>query len=341
MDTDNIQPEDLVSDDTFIAWFRQSDPAHIQYWNNWIAAHPASTASVEEAVRLLRLLEMEEVPTAAGHTRMAAGRLMAAVNAAGNPAIKVIPLYRRKVFRWTAAAAAIAVIFISVLLFRPRSTSQYATRFGETKNITLPDGSLVTLNANSRLHFKGKWDRGASREVWLEGEGFFSVNHTVNPSRFIVHSGRLDVEVLGTEFNVKQRRQQTTVVLKSGKVRLILEQEPAAPVMMAPGDLVAYNNNTGQVARKQVNASAYASWKEGKMVFENAGIGEIAEVLKENYGVQLNIGDSSLKGKEFNGIFPTDNLHILLKALSKAYNLEIVTAGREISIHSRDSASKQ
>lgn len=341
MNVNNIQPEDLVSDETFIAWFRQSDPVHIQYWNDWIAAHPASKAEVEEAVRMLELLDLEEMRPAAEHTRMAAARLMAAVNAAGGHAAKVIPLYRRKVFLWTSAAAAVAVIFVATLLFRPHNTSQYATQFGETKTITLPDGSLVTLNANSRLHFEGKWDRGASREVWLEGEGFFSVNHTVNPARFIVHSGKLDVEVLGTEFNVKQRRQQTTVVLKSGKVRLTLDQEPANPMMMAPGDLIAYNNNTGQVNRKQVNATAYASWKEGKMVFDNAGIREIAQVLEENYGVQLNIQDSTLKGKEFNGIFPTDNLHILLTALSKAYNLEITTTGKEISIHSKDSVSKK
>ncbi|MRG49132.1 DUF4974 domain-containing protein [Chitinophaga sp. SYP-B3965] len=321
MNPNNIQPEDLISDETFVAWFRQTDPVHITYWDNWIAEHPESKGDVEAAVQLLKLLDLQEVRPAHAETLKASGRLMAAITEE-----KVIPLYRRKTFIWTSAAAAAVVIFFVSFLFRGTSTTQYITLAGETKTVDLPDGSRVILNANSSLRV------AAGREVWLEGEGFFSIKPNTHPMGFIVHANKVDVEVLGTEFNVKQRSEQTTVVLKSGKVRLTMDEKK---INMAPGDLVAYSDHTGKIDRKVVNANIYAAWKEGQMIFENASIREIAGILEENYGVKVEITDSALYGKEFNGVFPTNNSNILFKALSKAYNLDIDSTGATIRIKSR------
>lgn len=321
MSTNNIQPEDLISDETFVAWFRQTDPVHIQYWESWIAEHPESKADVEAAVKLLQLLDLQEVRSPREQTLRASERLMAALTEE-----KVIPLYRRRAFIWSSAAAAAAIIFFVSFLFRGENTKQYVTLAGETKTVDLPDGSKVTLNANSTLRV------AANREVWLEGEGFFSIKPTTHPKGFMVHANKVDVEVLGTEFNVKQRSEQTTVVLKSGKVRLMLDKEH---IMMAPGDLVAYSDHTGKIDRKVVNANIYAAWKEGQMIFENASIREIAGTLEENYGVKVDIADSALNGKEFNGVFPTNNSNVLFKALAKAYNLDIDSSGKTITIRSK------
>jgi ferric-dicitrate binding protein FerR (iron transport regulator) len=305
-----------------MAWFRQTDPVHILYWDNWLAEHPENKADTEAAVALLKLMDLQEVRPASEQTLRASERLMAAIT----EEVKVIPLYRRKAFIWTSAAAAIAVIFFVSFLFKANSTTQYITLAGETKTISLPDGSQVILNTNSTLRV------AANREVWLEGEGFFSIKPTTHSTGFMVHANKVDVEVLGTEFNVKQRSEQTTVVLKSGKVRLTLDEKK---IMMAPGDLVAYSNHTGKIDRKVVNANIYAAWKEGQMIFENASIREIAGILEENYGVKVTIADSALNGKEFNGVFPTNNSNVLFKALSKAYNLDIDSTGETITIRSK------
>ena len=102
-----------------------------------------------------------------------------------------------------------------------QSTSTYVTRYGETQTILLPDSSTVLLNANSRLTLSTDWTD--TREVWLEGEAFFRVRkikRITSPAsaehvKFIVRTDRLNVEVLGTEFNVRQRSEKTAVLLKS------------------------------------------------------------------------------------------------------------------------------
>lgn len=333
MNPNHITPEDFISDETFVAWFRQADKQHVQYWDDWLQQHPERKADVEAAVRLLTLLDMKETRPSQEHTLQARDRLMASIETTGRG---VVHISRRKAIWWASAAAVAAVILIVSFLFRPNDTTLYITGFGETKTFTLPDGSTVTLNANSQLKLAGEWKTDAPREVWLMGEGFFSVKHTALHTKFMVHADEVNVEVLGTEFNVKQRREQTTVVLKSGKVQLTLNDEKdGKALVMAPGELVAYGSKSGEIARKKVNANTYAAWKEGKMIFENASIQEIAGILEETYGVTVDIEDPALKEKEFNGVFPTDNKSILLNALSKAYNLEIEQAGERINIRSR------
>jgi transmembrane sensor len=337
MDANRKQPEDLLSDETFVAWFRQSDPVHVRHWEDWILNHPENKAEVETAVKWLSLLDLQEKRPSREHTWQAKERLMASIRApAGRNPPQVLPLYRRKAFWWTSAASIVAVLcFLSLLWWMNRGIS-YETRFGEIKSVTLPDRSQVTLNANSRLRLARSWNPAADREVWLDGEGYFSVKHSTQHTRFTVHAGEINVEVLGTEFNLQKRSQHTTVVLKSGKVQLTLVEETGdKPLVMKPGDLVEYRGETRQLVRKMVDANTYTAWKEGKMVFENAGIQEIARVLEDTYGVEVDIDDLALKGKEFNGVFPTNNLTVLLQALSKAYDLEIQQREKEIIIRNK------
>lgn len=85
----------------------------------------------------------------------------------------------------------------------------YATQYGEQRVVELPDHSVVSLNANSTLRFRNDWSQANTlREVWLDGEAFFSVQKqegAAGPAKFIVHTNDLDVEVLGTRFNVSNR----------------------------------------------------------------------------------------------------------------------------------------
>jgi ferric-dicitrate binding protein FerR (iron transport regulator) len=102
----------------------------------------------------------------------------------------------------------------------------------------------VLLNANSQLRTPARWPAGARREVWLEGEAFFQVTKKgaapgggTDGARFVVHTGQVDVAVLGTRFNVTNRRGQTTVTLNEGKVKLE-EGDLDGAVIMEPGELV-------------------------------------------------------------------------------------------------------
>src|SRR5690606_22589795 len=118
------------------------------------------------------------------------------------------------------------------------------------------------------------WDHQAVREVWLEGEAFFHVQEKSSPGgiKFIVHTEGVDVEVLGTRFNVRNRRHATEVVLNSGKVKLNFGGKEE--VLMEPGDLVEYSAKTQSYAHKQVNSETYTSWRNHVLTFDESTLDE-------------------------------------------------------------------
>ena len=115
--------------------------------------------------------------------------------------------------RWAAAAGLAAAVAGGGLYYgshRAPAPLAVATPYGQTRALTLPDGSQVTLNGHSTLRYPAAWRPDQPREVWLDGEGFFAVQHKANNQRFIVHTAAgLQVEVLGTRFVVARRRDQT------------------------------------------------------------------------------------------------------------------------------------
>lgn len=234
-----------------------------------------------------------------------------------------------------------AAIFILLLLLGGISyrlalragTVTHSTAYGQTATVTLPDNSQVTLNGNSSLRYSSNdWQDGQPREVFLEGEAFFSVVHTESDQRFIVHtSDRFNVEVLGTTFNVNHRRGNTQVVLNSGKVKLKLEaSEQVKNVLMQPGDLVAFSPADEALTKKTVNPEIYSSWKSNRLIFKDTPLTEIARLLEDNYGYQVRIADSALAKEEFTAIYPADNIDILLQALERSFEGKIKTKNKQV-----------
>lgn len=120
----------------------------------------------------------------------------------------------RKRWMWIASVAAVLIIAISLWVVIPRTdTSLVQTKYAEQKIIALPDETEIVLNSNSTLNYQKGWQSGKPREVWLEGEALFRVRHINSnntlasaPTPFIVHTSLVNIEVLGTVFNVRERR---------------------------------------------------------------------------------------------------------------------------------------
>jgi ferric-dicitrate binding protein FerR (iron transport regulator) len=226
--------------------------------------------------------------------------------------------------------------FLFVTLWQNKST-RYRTAYGETRSITLPDGSVVTLNANSSLTVSNDWEN--SRQVWLEGEAFFAVKKKKLPdskkgvefSKFTVYANTLQVEVLGTEFNVSGRRRNTTVVLNSGKIKLSLPLEKRN-ILMKPGDLVEVSGKEQTLTKKVVNPQIYNAWIHKEWILDNLSIQEIALKIEETYGVKVIITHKDTSAALVTGAVPTENLDILLQALSTTLNIKITRNQEQIMI---------
>lgn len=246
---------------------------------------------------------------------------------------KIRPVYA---YSYKIAAVFIGLLMMAVISYESfvSKTVVYSTGYGETHNIVLPDGSTVMLNGNSTLRYENELTTEGTREVYLDGEAFFSVTHTKSKQKFIVNiSDKMNVEVLGTKFNISKRKSATRVVLNSGNILLNLkEPEGTEPVMMNPGELVEFNENSAEYVKKKVNVEVYSAWKNHKLIFDNTTLQQVLIMLEENYGLKSHISDMDLLNQKVSGTIPAENIEILLKNISITYGLDILTKEDSIEI---------
>jgi ferric-dicitrate binding protein FerR (iron transport regulator) len=211
-------------------------------------------------------------------------------------------------------------------LFSPAGNTIIHTAYGEIRTVVLPDQSVVTLNANSTLRYNNR----ENREVWMEGEAYFSVKPSVTSKPFLVHTAsKINVEVLGTTFNLVDRHGRMQIVLTSGKVRLHNNNEAT---IMKPGDLVEYKKQVRTTLKQHTDTINYSSWKNNSLHFENASFAELSQLLEDTYGVTVEIRDSSLLQQQFTGTVPGQKIDILLNGLSQLFHLKVTNENNKVII---------
>jgi ferric-dicitrate binding protein FerR (iron transport regulator) len=239
---------------------------------------------------------------------------------------------------WKVAASVTGILLVSAVfyfVFLFSSLTTHTTAYGETEVIRLSDGTIVHLYANSKLSYSPEWEK--QREVWLEGEGYFKVqqvaeNNSSVPQKFIVHTSNLDVEVLGTEFNVKDRRGNTQIVLNSGAVKLTRIVNDIQELTMAPGDIVEVGQLQKLTITKVAEPAIYSSWKDNYLYFEDMTLAEIAGELKDSHGIQMIFKDAVLAAKKINASTPVNDLSVLFTTIQKSFDLKVRKSAQEYII---------
>ena len=210
------------------------------------------------------------------------------------------------------------------------------TAFGEQRTVTLPDQSTIVLNGNSVVRYASNWDEESPREVWIEGEGFFSVIHTKNHQKFVVHGVReLNVEVLGTKFNVKTRQCNSEVMLAEGKVKLQLgESDTTRSIFLKPGELATVKDK--KLSTQSVNQQRYTSWVANKLFFERTPLRDLSVVLRDTYGLKVTFSEPGLESRELSGEISASSVGEILYAVGETLDLKIEQEGQLVTISSRD-----
>lgn len=235
-------------------------------------------------------------------------------------------------------AAAIVLISLSVSLWWYAGSSDFIeieNGFGKRLAVTLPDQSTVLLNGNSKLKYSNNWAEGTTREVWIEGEGFFSIVHTKDHQKFIVHTdNQLQVEVLGTKFNMKARDQMSEVMLMEGAVRLDLgEKVDGRQVILKPGELAVVKDET--ISKQVVKQRKYTSWIDNKLFFEHTPLSELAVILRNTYGLTVRFDNLDLEKRELSGEISSATADDVLYAIAETLDLKIEREGSSVIISSR------
>lgn len=177
---------------------------------------------------------------------------------------------------------------------------------GEKKKINLPDGTAVTLNASSSLRIANSFGDD-KREVYLDGEAFFDVKR--NPQKpFIVHTGKIATQVLGTHFNVSayQNDSNITVSLVQGKVQVDMNNDPSKRIILDPGKQMTYSKTDHQAHVSDFMTEDITGWKENKLVFNYDSWPDAAKKLSRWYGVPVQLKDTTLLRCKLKGTF--DNI---------------------------------
>ena len=247
------------------------------------------------------------------------------------------PIHRKRSmvnYRMTGiAASVIFILCFGFYLLRDQFIFEiHTTSYGMTKNILLADGSEVTLNANSTLKVPKDLATDLLREVWLDGEAFFSVAKREGNIRFLVHTTNLDVEVLGTKFNVNNRRGKTEVVLSEGSVKLVSLDDTADAVIMKPGEFVSLSGDDMAFKKKTVEPENFTAWQSNKLVFEDTPLKTVVEKIEDYYGVEVEIVNEDVALKLLTGTLPNNDIGIVLRALETSHNHRIERAGNRITI---------
>ncbi|MES2458232.1 MAG: FecR domain-containing protein [Bacteroidota bacterium] len=191
-------------------------------------------------------------------------------------------------------------------------------RQGLPVRYALPDSSEVFLSAGSKLRYPDNFD-GDKREIELQGEAFFQVRH-MEAKPFIIHTGEINTQVLGTSFKVQAFSGQPIVVaVATGKVGVSRHQTDQSNTlaMLTPGQKVTWNSSTGKAILGSVDVYTLEQWKSGELIFDELELGQVAKQLKARYGVDITIIDKETETYQISGTFSADEpVGKVLKMLS-------------------------
>ncbi len=314
----------------FKDWVTDPTPTSDLFWKNWIAENPAYKKEVEDfRVLIVQISYASKIPTET-EEKIIWESIQKKIS---ERPFKVIEFFKngfRNYGRLAASVTILCSVMAGFLLFKGTNNKEIHTAYGEIKSVELPDGSNIFLNSNSTLSYStANWKEGNDREVTLKGEAFFEIKEqgSLKRDRFTVHTDGIDVEVLGTKFNINSFRTVTKVVLQSGSVKLSSNRPNTQPLIMKPGEMVNFDKKEFQFQLIKVNPKIYSSWKDMKFVFENTSVKEIAVIIEDKYGIKVNLLGQGLAERKISGEITIGGKQTLLKAIETLYNLKITENG--------------
>lgn len=325
MNNHNCSALDLAMDEYFQRWVLSNDLEADEYWSTWLELYPHQRAVVREAKQLILLHNYqtdhwpsERKQAVLDQIRSTTGTFSEQQNLLPSQPFSLI-FYRH----WLLLGVCFSTIVIGAAVWQLLKSSylDYRTDYGETREVMLPDGSIVVLNANSSVRFQDDWQQPEEREVWLDGEAFFQVKPVVfedqdGPVKFVVHTNSLTIEAVGTAFNVSYRKGLTDVYLEKGSINLRVDGGESC--QMKPGEQVNISLPPRKLSRKKANVAAITAWRQHQIILDNQPLSDVVDILANYYGVKVDFYQPQLAHKRLAAVLPTNNLDTALITLEAA-----------------------
>lgn len=245
---------------------------------------------------------------------------------------------------WMAVAAAITLIVVSLMVLMRDDTgiNQPLQELAVTRVVhsgqqqaelvELPDGTKVILNKNSELSYDSASFGVSTREVTLTGEAYFDVTHDAE-RRFVVKTGEVSTQVLGTAFNISAYpgQREITVTVERGLVQVGDLQRTFGTI--AQNEQIVVNVSRDEFMRLQADAQSVIAWKDKYFIFDNATFAEAAKLIEQRFNVEVIIENESLRNCTVVASFLNgESLKQIVDALSKIQNATATINGDQVLI---------
>jgi transmembrane sensor len=247
-----------------------------------------------------------------------------------NPKQKA-PIVKPNRFSWIRVAASVIILLgltiaTYLLVNRNTATKEIVAQTGQNVLIdTLSDGSVVTLNKKSSITYPSKF-KGAKRAIALKGEAFFNVTPD-KKKPFIIIVNDVQVEVVGTSFNVKNENGNTEVVVETGIVRVTKNGKTTE---LVAGEKLLLAANDSMAAKEAVSDKLYNYYRSKEFVCDNTPLWKLVEVLNEAYDANISIGRKELNDFRLNTTFNNESLDKILEIIHLTFDITIVRKDGQI-----------
>jgi ferric-dicitrate binding protein FerR (iron transport regulator) len=237
-------------------------------------------------------------------------------------------------YGWLRIAALFAVIAGSALLYyllqqKPMQTLTVQTA-KQSLTDTLPDGSIVTLNKNSRISYPEKFAK-ESRKIALQGEAFFSVTPDKS-SPFIIEINDVTIRVVGTSFNVRSENGITEVIVATGVVHVIRENKVAE---LHPDEKIIVTPRDSSLQKTVEQDQLYNYYHTKEFVCDHTPLWKLVAVLNEAYNSKIVIGDTSLRSLPLTVTFRDEPLDHILTIISETLEIDVVKKDAHIVLQQK------
>lgn len=296
-------------------------------FERWMVAHEEDHETTEA---LREVWNDHEAPAADEEDRKGLERLHASIRAQKS---RMSP---RIILRWVCAAAAAVLIFAggyyaAIGTVEPMRENTLLTAKGQTGEFSLPDGTTVWLNGESRLKYDNTFE-DETRDVYLCGEAFFEVRKdSLRPFR--VHMNDLQIEVLGTSFDAMSYSfgSYEHIVLKSGSVKISGVHLPN-PVTLRPNEKFILNKTSGHSCIESVNAQNYCQWFSPRLIFDNTPLKDIITNLERRYNVEISLSTHISPEKRISLVICHEPLEDILEIISSLISIQYRIDGNHVLI---------
>jgi ferric-dicitrate binding protein FerR (iron transport regulator) len=234
-------------------------------------------------------------------------------------------------FRIAASLLLLVASGVAIIYFNSKDNGSHFHTANNTLNVSLPDGSTVTLNRNSDLSFSDEFGKD-KRTVSLKGEAFFNVEH--NPQKpFVIEIRDATVEVVGTSFNVRayDSLNDIEVIVKTGVVRFS-RADAKDEVKLTAGEKGIYKKESKRLTSVVNEDLNFLSWNTRKIIFNEAALSTVVETLNKTYGVHITIATVSSPTCVVTVTFDHQTLDAVLHVLETTLNLTYRIDGNQIEI---------